>query len=965
MRYPSLLEASRYYHRLPPRMYDIYSEGSSNYSNFKTLVFHKEFAIPSADYTISGIIPELGLVWYFIDHFLFFFNYESNTVERVATSISPVLFVKFFTPLPDIFSSKVRGCILIVTVAFAKIYAYDGQEVIKTEFSTSFKSTPTSVTVDSGRIFIGFEDGNVYQAIYHNLKLFGYRFLKLYSPNGLFHGIFRIFRKAKKPIIDLSASQTRLVSLSDILTVYSIETGICKLFELIPDRKYINVQIAEESPLMIACAMDNGDRDFYTEKGRFLSKDLPFHERISYSSNIPNNQANSNISGRESQSSVVSNHHQFVIHSKSATPRINYISFNVSHLRNFSRANPVENHEILPFFKPIRAVSLTATQLGILTDSSISIYTILDSKSFFLSCKSLELQQMCKWYGDLEFMVRYFDLISIGEDVGRMSTVCSGAMIKNFALFVSIYSLIKPVYTIELQASNDEPAAHYDSASPGDILISASNISIPASDPSFELDNIVARLKILKNALPLSFKEAHCLIDEIIQARYYVALLNSYGVKFKATLEQILSEDLNSEQSFRKDSLTSLLETASFSKSVEPLVKSMNNRCPLFLPYEEINMQQGLELLRNGEVSALKQSLKYFLNAKFDKVIVQRYNELGYYVGSTILVRDKFHSFFKYETTLSLLQDSVKCKSALEAGLKDNREEFLYPLFEAIIGIERFSPCCCCSNPETTVDLMKIDKFGFEAFLKDASARNVSNKRVYNMYWRYLLARGKKVKAAEAMLALCERPEIDFNSKMELLEQTLTIATSAGQEGNEIRMEIKNKIKLGEIQAELMERDPSTATPLLMSADQLFNDFCYKYPDLGIRLLDVIGYSDAHTSSKPVDLRASGDTRLIRGLFAKYLEHGVLSDALSLIGSLRHKNLWLIIDLLAGMPDASEKLLFTLEEHGFGRAEIIRSVKGALDGHCDPRCKEVLTKGLERYVAFSDINESAKNIRAF
>ena len=59
---------------------------------------------------------------------------------------------------------------------------------------------------------------------------------------------------------------------------------------------------------------------------------------------------------------------------------------------------------------------------------------------------------MYRNYGDLEFMIRYYELLALNEDVTRMEGICKDDHVKNQALFVYIYSLIKPIFGIDLSA---------------------------------------------------------------------------------------------------------------------------------------------------------------------------------------------------------------------------------------------------------------------------------------------------------------------------------------------------------------------------------------------------------------------------------------------------------------------------------------------------------------------------------
>lgn len=928
MRFPSLSEASKYCCELPPKMSDIYLNGSARYSNFKTVVLHKEFSVPAADYTHSGILQDVCIIWYFTNGVLYLYNYETGATDAIPNFSSQVTHVQSFTPISGVFNPKIRFCLLVVTMTDVVLYAFDGLSIINTEFSARLPTAARCLTVSDGRIFIGGEDGKIYQATYHNIKFFGFRFLRLYTPNGILQGFRNIFKRKRAPIVDVSAGSTHLVALSNSITIYDIQSGVRRRAEIALDREYARIQIIEDTPLMVCCVSSDGSRDFYTDKGRFLHKDIPIAEQASSLVNPASSEPSSPL--------ILSAGTHLFFHQRSSSSRTGLTSFNSYHLRNFSRIRPVENFELLPFYIPIHSAALSSSKIYLLSDSKITVFNILDAERLIITCKPQEIRELYSCYGDIEFMVKYYDLASSGEDVSKMSGLCQNVNIKNYALFIFMYSLIDPVFKVDLSLCKADLAVSHSPVptATGDIPGQFSSGKLKTLDINMFLDNITARMKLLKAHVPAELTEARNFIDELIQTRYYISLLNNYGVPFSETLESILTRESN----FRTETLNALLSTVSVSQDVDPLLRTMKNKCPLYLPYSEINMRRGMDILRRGEGAFLQQSLEYFLKADFDKAVVQRYNELGYYYGSVMIIRKK--PVFSYETDTALLKESVKCRKSVEAGLQDMREAFLYPFFEALVALEQYLPCRCCANSDTSIDLMRIDNPFFEVFLKDLDARNIvaSNPKTYNLYWKYLLARGKKVEAVEAILSLVSRPELRFSGKIELLEQALTISACCDRRDGNLRARIKQMLRLAEIQSELMARDPSTGTVQLLSADELFNDYCLDHLDLKIRILDVVGNMDA---------------ALLRNLFEKYLEATPLSVAVKFISSLSNSLLPIVIDLiLQAKPE--EDLAFRLREAGFARDAILGAIQSAISG--SSACsKDMLWRCLENFADPSEL----------
>lgn len=912
MQYPSIKEASKYANELVPTKDSIYSNGGALYSGFKTMALKKEFSIPDADYSKSGILQQIKMVWYATSNTLWLYNYDTNTTESIPNFSSDVQQVFCFTPIFGIFHPRIKLCLLVITESNILLYAIDNGAIVNTDFSCGLYFPVSSVAINNGRIFIGCKDGNAYQVVYNSIDIIGYKYMNLYKPYSIVSSICSIFKRKKRGILAISASENYLVVLDNInITVYSISNGMSKDYMIPCMEEYCMVQIIEDSPLLFYCIQKSGKRDFFT-KEKILSRDFPIGDFASENSEGSQAVLKSNIIIRSDKDRLLS----IRLGSSSS---VLLISFNTDQLRNFSRLRPVENFETLMIHSYIKAVDVYNESLVILTDTKISTYEILDSRRYLRSCRSQEVWAMYKNYGDIEFMVRYYELLAANEDVSRMEGICRNDNIKNYAFFIFIYNLIKPVFSVDL-------AQLLENKGNGELLQI--------------LDSIISRLKHVRNKIPMHFDEAKMFIDEFIQTYNYVSLLYGYSISFKETFESILTKDGD----FKSSSLKTLLATVSLSQSIEPLLKAMKNSCPLYLPLDQVNLQRGFEFLEKGNGSYLKQSLECFSETRFDKRVVKHYNTIGYYYGSVVMIRDKFE--FSYEEATSLLEDSVKCKKSVDAGLASSNEAFLYPFFEVLLKLEKYLPCKCCENSDPTIDLIKIEHPVFLIFLKD---KGTSCEKAYKLHWKYLLYRGKRMEAVEALVNICNQANIDFQEKITLLETALTIYLSIDyklhDEKANLLSRIKQMLKLSKIQMELIERDSSLKTNQLLSADTLFNDYCVEYPDLGIKILDAIGYNNK---------------QVLKRLYSQYFEDKSLLQALVFLKEISNKNLNLVFDILIEKLEDTHDFCERLQDAGFNQQDIIAHVNNALQGSVHPKTKNILLRSLEKFIGNDKYAESKK-----
>lgn len=892
MRNTAIIEAARYSSHLLPLKSDIYRNGSSSYSNFKILLMNREIHIPKIDALKTGILPEIQAFWYSTQNNLTYtlniFRYDLNSLESLPSFESNITFVKIFKPVKGIFNPKIQFCMAVVTESDIIMYGIENDtlSIINTDFSAKLYSKASCIEIKDGNIFLGCHDGNVYHAVYKSIDFLNYKYLNLYSPENTFiKNISSIFSKKKDKISHISVGKKYLVSLSKNLKIYNIECGIYKMYEIPVELCYSHVQIVEENPLLFYCVQSTGIRDFFTTE-KLFSKDSPL------------------IESSELVKKIHSNDTKFLsIRSDAERSSFVFVSFNEDQLRNFSRSKPVENFEVLTVYKEVIDADLLDSNLFIHTPGSILHYTIMDAKKFLMNCRTQETYLMYKNYGDVEFMIKYFQLLTENEDVSKLDGLCKNDSIKNHALFVWIYSMIKSVWYLDLYT------------------LKTTHLSEDATLSESELDDVVKKLKILKQRLGFGYEIAKNFIDEFIETNFFTTLLVDYNISFRESFESILTRDSD----FKTQALKNLLNTFTLNQSIEPLLKTMQNNCPSYLPLEHINMQRGLQLIKKDDRDSLMRSLTYFSQAKFDAGIIHKFNDNKFYYGSVFLIREKFD--FDYENAVALFNESVKCKKAFNYGLEDSREAFLYPFFESILNLEAFSPCACCDSTPSTPDLLSINNPLFKIFLKDQIYRN---EKTYDLYWKYLLVKNERIEAIQTLLNLTQRIDIPMQKKEDFLQTALSISS-----GTHLNSEVKLRLRLYEIQKELMNRNPSLKTSILLDYDTLYNDYCQDHTDLKIKVLDAVNYKDRNE---------------MRNLYEILFKDMSLRDCLLFLKETHNKKLDLVFDILIQKIKPSVIDFCTgLVTAGFEYDEILSSVKDSLGSGISPDIKVELLKSLKMF----------------
>lgn len=129
--------------------------------------------------SFMGIIPEINRAWVTIDSKIIFWNYLSpNEVDRYDGLRDIILSVSISAPKPGVFLDSVKYVLVVATTVEVVLMAVSWDDaagdlkIIPTTYSISTDSVPMlKVTgTQSGRVFMGGQDGNLYELTYENAE---------------------------------------------------------------------------------------------------------------------------------------------------------------------------------------------------------------------------------------------------------------------------------------------------------------------------------------------------------------------------------------------------------------------------------------------------------------------------------------------------------------------------------------------------------------------------------------------------------------------------------------------------------------------------------------------------------------------------------------------------------------------------------------------------------------------------
>lgn len=916
MRNSEIAEAFIEVNKLHPTMFEIYTRSSSAYSNFKTLNLKKEYSLNFEnhdEFTLYGILNEINMIYYVEKNNLHLYNYCTCVTEHIQGFSTPIKIVKCFAPLSGIFNqANVKFCLFIATQYDAVIYGIDSDNngIFNTDFKCKMLSIPLSCNIQKGRIFIGSEDGNTYEIIYSTIPILNYKTMSVYSPTTfIMRAINALFKRKADRIISISSSTEYVISLSQRIDIFSITGSLSHIKTITPAVQYLNVQIIEEQPLLFYCIQRNGNRDYYTLEGKVFTKDVEF--------NITGKDNNVHLMIQTTKNKAV------YLRKNNGIVFLSLFSFNEDQLVNFKTNAPCENYEQINADLQVNTIKITSESLLILSNSRLKEYEIFTHKQLLLNCRTEELYSIYKNYGELYFTIKYYELLAENEIVYRVESFCKNQNIKRFALYCFVAKLLKKIYKIDLCNMFSTGNADY-----------------------IYFSNVVKKLKNILSKLNEQNKEAILFIDEITQTFHYLNYLNQYHISYNETLESILFHE-NSK--FKEVTLQKILDFFSKHRSIDSLIRTMNNVCPIYLPIEKINTQLGIELIKGNTTQGLKESLKYFVNmSKINTYyVVGLFNSSQYYIGSIHVIKNSQTDDFTYENLVNLFKESVKCKGAISEGLNESRENIIYPFYEGLlfnfVQNKRFIQCRCCINlVDNGFNIFEIDAPSFENFLKE---KHYAEDKLCDLLWKYQLHKNKKEDAVETLIQLAYRNEIAMEKKISFLEMALSINSIKNRE-------VKRILEIYYLQKELSIRKQCHFNRLL-SADSLLNDYMYDEYDLGILLLDILQYKNKKTLSD-----------MWKNFILKTKNIEVIFEVIS---KLKNKTscLYLFIDPLVNKivnNNIKINMCHKLSSVGIDYTEIIFNIKNVLTNNNHPEIKKYLLNELKNYAKNNEYEEIQTHI---
>ncbi|WUR03562.1 nucleoporin NUP157/170 [Vairimorpha necatrix] len=910
-------ETKAYEDREKYSLTEIFSTCSQSFTNYKTLKKLKEYSLPQENYDKSGIIPEMSIIWYAHNYRLSIFRYESNNYEEICTFNSKILFVDIFIPKKGIFNSKISYCFIVFTENQIIIYGVDkiSQALINTNFVASTVSKCLCYCLKNGNIFIGCEDGNVYEVIYKSLDSWSFKLMYLYSPdtNLLTNLIPTILRRKKSKIIKMSSNEKFLIVLSKKITVYNIESGIFKIREISLYKEYIDCQLLEEKNdnLFFYCVQPDGSRDFYDTKYLYTKKcfiDTTEKEDLKIKTFL----------------------NKFIVLEKNRYQGslIHFITVNEFQKTNIDRNKASENQETINLQEEITNFFVNGKFLFLISKSKISFYEILDLKQFVIVSRIEEVYNMFKNLGLREGLALYFDIFSMNCDVSKLEYLCIKIDENHIkGLFSFIYRQMKKFLNIKIFK-----------------ILEDDNLKNEMEKTVQKFKNLISKLK--QN----EFKIARDFMDYFIQSVNYVTVIHEYNINLEdMTFYRLL---LNDEAEFKKRSLDSLMEIFKTNQSLDTLISSLSNKSKDYLPLDEIYYHKGFDLLKKyPSKDKLWESLTNFKNINFNSEIIKKFNELKFFTGSIILIRKHYDQELKmkydHEEVVNLLCPSIKCNGSITNCLEDKREDFLYSFFDALVEnllVKEIKEDCACCEIKTNMklpDIIKLESKFLSKYLQEKSLTN-SNPLIYELYWKYCAYRDDRVEAVKSLINLIDKKNINLEKRIDLLKKAKTVSLHSPYHD-----EIKKRTMLSNIQLELLERGENSKNIKfqLLSSDKLFNDFAYKYPDLALKIIDQSIFKDKNIIRKYLNECLNEDFKSSVNFLISNKFEGTVLDC-EMIGEI----------LLEKMKQGDE-LCRNLYEIGFSYQEIENFIEKKIKREDDLEFKNFL---MEDFRVFGDDKVSNK-----
>lgn len=894
-------ETRAYEERVRPNAKEIMQTTPQSYSNQRYLRKVKEYGVPQQEYDKCGIIPELSVIWYSKACKLYLWRYESNDMEEISTFSSEILFVDVFKPRKGIFNHKILYCLLVITEDQAMVYGVERDTcfLVNTDMIATIPYTTRCYQIINGNIYIGCADGNVYEVIYKGSEAWVFKNMYLYDPNASVVSNFipSILKRKKPEIKSMSCNDRYLLTLSRVVTIYNIEGGFYKVKEVSITKEYVGIQIIEsrDDDVLFYCIQKDGTRDFYDSKFLF-SKKCSLNDSVSEILNL--------------KISSTSERYCLVHKSQYQGALVGFVQFNDFQNVNYDKLKPSENQEVLSLKEEVFTFKLYGEELFFVTRSKIMFYEILSPRKY-ITCNRIEdVYNVFKNFGERESLILYYQLLSNNEDVSKIEYLCVKSEENQMKCLCSlIYRELKTMMFTPIR-------------------------ELWSDDRRKDLERIQFRFSnLLKKIKNINAKAALELLELYVQSIFYLSLLFDYSICVgNINFYKLL---FCNEEEFKKRTLKELIEVFKANQSVDPLINTLGNKAPLYLPIDEVFYQRGFELLKKyPSRDKLWESLKNFRNIVFNEEVIKKYNELGFFSGSLTLIRQHFD--FSYEKEVELLKTCVRCQGAVNQGLEDTREDFMYAFFEALCqnlkGNLFASSCTCCDSKSsmTLSSVIKIQSPFLEKFLHEKTITD-NDPLIFELHWKYLAFRNERLKAVKSLLYLVDNKKITLEQRIDLLEKAKTVSLHT-----EMDNELKLRFELLDIQKSLVGRgnkDPIISN-ILLSADELFNDYAYKYPDLALKIISISNFSDKNIIS---DFWCEG----MKGDF-KEASNFLLNNKLD--GSVM--DLEIISSILIKKMKEGDELSKVLLEAGFNYYEIKKMIELKMKKENHPHLRNILLNEL-------------------
>lgn len=897
-RFSDYFEAGTYEQRPVPQKEAIFSKSESTYSTYKYLEKSVEYTLPTEitdlikESFCYGIIPEIKTVW--ISHTrLHLYNYFNCVLKEIQFT-SKVENILFFQPIKCFFNEKIKQALLVVTEKSILFYGIDTEsnELIETNVVVYSNTRIQDVKSFDGRIFLGGDDGNLYQLIYSNNNFLGLRTAYLKNLDFKFvKKILPFFSKKNQPIKKIAFSKNWSLTLSDnevkLYNVKEKETKFINSFDLERNSSFIDIKIIEESESNVFFYLINkvGKRFYYTNTSFLFEKRAPLEENDL----LPLfHKANNN---------------GLVLYKK--TGLAYFINLNEDVLKNFTLNKVIENYEVIK--TEFDEIFLKERVLIIVKGRNITFYEINDSEGLLESCRPEEVYTLIKNYGDREIISIFYSLLSKEKDISKIEPMLTkNEVLRKQGYFTFLFRMINEIWEEKI-------------------------------DSVFFLkaERICKKLKIV---LGSNFALQEDFSNEFIQSINFLKIAYEYNLSFDFTLSSLMLDELDLRNTLIKKLLTQ------FAGQVESLENLLSTKCPKFVNFQEIYYFKGLEALdRSKSKENLYESLNNFKFLSFClEDIIEKYLQVHFYVGSVTILKKlkakKEENIFIKK--INYLKQSLKCKKSIEVGLEDLNKEFSFLIFEALISnlLEKNeltnSNCMCCNSDFkfTFNDLINLNTPFLQEFLAQKSEISLVEEE-YNLIWKFLVIKNKTDLAVENLVRIAETKPISLEGRMNYLNIAHTLKNSK---------ELFLKIETLKIQQEFLKIKPNCLLQnKLLSPTELFNDFLLpaKQNLLALRMYDLFNYSDIN---------------LLNKLWVSVLQSDLKND-LNLVKQLGLRNSALSLDVIAriflqkyNLEDMN--LVMSLVEIGFNRSEVIdffeRLLKGSEYQHPNEKKKimDVLVK---------------------